>query len=215
MGQRSRDFPNVVIFDHPLIQHKLAWLRDETTSHRPFRALLAQIAGLMVFEVTRNLPTEAIRVKTPLEMTDGVRLAAAVTVVPILRAGLCMAEGVLEAMPEARVGHLGMARDEKTLKPVVYLKRLPKDLDAGPVLMVDPMLATGGSSSEALTILKQAGAKDVRMICLVAAPEGIRRMGADHPELKIYAAAIDERLDERGYIHPGLGDAGDRMYGTG
>ena len=215
MGQRSRAFSNVVIFDHPLIQHKLSWLRDETTSHRPFRALLAQIAGLMVFEVTRSLPTSELRVKTPLELTSGQRLASHITVVPILRAGLCMAEGVLEVMPEARVGHLGMARNEETLKPVVYLKRLPKDLDSGPVLMVDPMLATGGSSSEAVTILKGAGAKDVRMICLVAAPEGIKRMGADHPELKIYAAAIDERLDERGYIHPGLGDAGDRMYGTG
>jgi len=215
MGQLSREFANVVIFDHPLIQHKLSWLRDESTSHRPFRALLAQIAGLMVFEVTRSLPTVEVRIKTPLEMTSGRRLDATITVVPILRAGLCMAEGVLEAMPEARVGHLGMARDEQTLKPVVYLKRLPKDLAAGPVLMVDPMLATGGSSSEAVTILKAAGALDVRMICLVAAPEGIRRMRADHPELKIYAAAIDERLDERGYIHPGLGDAGDRMYGTG
>lgn len=215
MGQRSREFPNVVIFEHPLIQHKLSWLRDETTSHRPFRALLAQIAGLMVFEVTRSLPMQDVKVKTPLETTAGKRLAANITVVPILRAGLCMAEGVLEVMPEARVGHLGMARNEETLKPVIYLKRLPKDIDAGPVLMVDPMLATGGSSSAAVTILKQAGAKDVRMICLVAAPEGIRRMREDHPDLMIYAAAIDERLDERGYIHPGLGDAGDRMYGTG
>lgn len=215
MGQRSRDFTNVVIFDHPLIQHKLSWLRDRTTSHRPFRALLAQIAGLMVFEVTRSLPTREVDVMTPMETTKGQRLAATITVVPILRAGLCMAEGVLEVMPEARVGHLGMARNEETLKPVVYLKRLPKDLAAGPVLMVDPMLATGGSSSEAVTILKAAGARDVRMICLVAAPEGIKRMGEDHPDLMIYAAAIDERLDERGYIHPGLGDAGDRMYGTG
>ncbi len=215
MGQRSRDFANVVIFDHPLIQHKLSWLRDETTSHRPFRALLAQIAGLMVFEVTRSLPTVEVDVKTPLETTRAKRLAAKITVVPILRAGLCMAEGVLEAMPEARVGHLGMARNEQTLQPVIYLKRLPRDIAAGPVLMVDPMLATGGSSSAAVSILKEAGARDVRMICLVAAPEGIRRMADDHPDLKIYAAAIDERLDERGYIHPGLGDAGDRMYGTG
>lgn len=203
-----------MIFDHPLIQHKLTWIRDLTTSHRPFRALLAQIAGLMVFEVTRELPTKVVDVQTPLETTRGRRLSAKITIVPVLRSGLCMAEGVLEVMPEARVGHLGIARDEATLKPVVYLKRLPKDLDAGPVLLVDPMLATGGSASEALTILRHAGAKDVRMICLVAVPEGIDRIHRDHPGLPIYTAAIDRGLNERGFIMPGLGDAGDRMYGT-
>lgn len=204
----------MVIFDHPLIQHKLTWIRDLTTSHRPFRALLAQIAGLMVFEVTRELPTKVVDVQTPLETTRGRRLSAKITIVPVLRSGLCMAEGVLEVMPEARVGHLGIARDEATLKPGVYLKRLPKDLDAGPVLLVDPMLATGGSASEALTILRHAGAKDVRMICLVAVPEGIDRIHRDHPGLPIYTAAIDRGLNERGFIMPGLGDAGDRMYGT-
>jgi uracil phosphoribosyltransferase len=207
-------FRNVVVFDHPLIQHKLTHLRDRTTSHRPFRALLYQIAGLMVFEVTRGLPVKEVQVQTPVEMTAGHRLSAKVTVVPVLRSGLGMAEGVLEMMPEARVGHLGMARDEKTLRPAVYLRRLPHDLDAGPVFLVDPMLATGGSASEAVHILRQAGARDLRMICLVAAPEGIERLTKDHPDLRIYTAAIDRQLNEHGFICPGLGDAGDRMYGT-
>lgn len=204
----------VVVFDHPLIQHKLSWLRDSTTSHRPFRALLYQLAGLMVYEVTRSLPVREVDVETPMETTRAKRLSAKVTVVPILRAGLCMAEGVLEMMPEARVGHLGMARDERTLQPVVYLRKLPKDLDAGPVILVDPMLATGGSASAAIRLLREAGAKDLRLICLVAAPEGVARIRADHPDVTVYTAALDRGLDERGYIRPGLGDAGDRMYGT-
>lgn len=214
MGRPHREFPGVVVFDHPLIQHKLTYLRDHTTSHRPFRALLYQIAGLMVFEVTRGLPTREIDVQTPVEMTRGKRLSAQITVVPVLRSGLGMAEGILEMMPEARVGHLGLARDEHTLQPTVYLRRLPKDLDAGPVILVDPMLATGGSASEAVLMLRQAGAKDLRMICLVASPEGIARMRRDHPDMTIYTAAVDDRLNEQGFICPGLGDAGDRMYGT-
>jgi uracil phosphoribosyltransferase len=206
--------PNVIIFDHPLIQHKLTYLRDRTTSHRPFRALLYQIAGLMVFEATRTFPTSQVPVQTPLEATSGRRLSAKVTVVPVLRAGLAMAEGVLEVMPEARVGHVGMARDERTLEPVVYLKRLPRDLDAGPVVLVDPMLATGGSAVAALTLLREAGARDLRFLCLVAAPEGIRRVTSEFSDLTIYTAAIDRQLDHRGFILPGLGDAGDRLYGT-
>lgn len=206
--------PGVIVFDHPLIQHKLAYLRDKTVSHRPFRALLYQIAGLMVYEITESLPTKVIDIDSPLEVTRGVRLAAKITVVPVLRAGLGMAEGILEMMPEARVGHLGLVRDEKTLKPTVYLRRLPKDLDAGPVILVDPMLATGGSASQAVTILREMGAKDLRMICLVAAPEGIKRLRTAHPDLTIYTAAVDRGLNEKGYILPGLGDAGDRMYGT-
>ncbi|NUQ68349.1 MAG: uracil phosphoribosyltransferase [Phycisphaerales bacterium] len=214
MAAAPREHPNVVVFDHPLIQHKLTYLRDQTTSHRPFRALLYQIAGLMVYEATRTLPTAAINVQTPIETTVGRRLSAKVTVVPVLRAGLGMAEGVLEVMPEARIGHLGLARDETTLRPTVYLQRLPRDLDAGPVILVDPMLATGGSASEAVHILRRAGANDLRMICLVASPEGIRRLVSDHPDLTIYTAAIDRALNDRGFIVPGLGDAGDRMYGT-
>jgi uracil phosphoribosyltransferase len=207
-------FPNVIIFDHPLIQHKLTYLRDRDTSHRPFRALLYQIAGLMVFEATRHFPTRTVDVQTPLETTTGQRLAGKITVVPILRAGLGMAEGVLEMMPEARIGHLGIYRDEKTLQPITYLKRLPRDLNAGPVLLVDPMLATAGSAIEAVRLLREAGAADIRLVCLVAAPEGIRRLSAAYPGLTIYTAAIDRGLNELGFIMPGLGDAGDRLYGT-
>lgn len=204
----------VVVFDHPLIAHKLASIRDKNTGHRSFRAALSQIAGLMVYEVTRALPTCEARVETPVTETTCRVLAGAITIVPVLRAGLGMIDGMLEVMPEARVGHLGLARDEVTLEAHAYLNKLPRDLDAGPVILVDPMLATGGSASAALTMLRQAGATDIRMICLVAAPEGVARMRRDHPDVRIYAAAMDERLDERGYIVPGLGDAGDRMYGT-
>jgi len=214
MGRPSPEFPGVVVFDHPLIQHKLTYLRDKTVTYRPFRALLYQIAGLMVFEVTRTLPTEEVTVETPMESTTGQRLKGRITVVPVLRSGLGMAEGILEMMPEARVGHLGLARDEETLQPALYLKKMPKDLAAGPVLLVDPMLATGGSASAAVAILREAGAKDLRMICLVASPEGITRMRREDPAMPIYTAAVDRRLNERGYIVPGLGDAGDRMYGT-
>lgn len=203
-----------MVFDHPLIQHKLSYIRDRETSFRPFRALLSQIAGLMVFEVTRTLPSVDVEVVTPMERTRCRRIGALITVVPILRAGLGMAEGILEAMPEARVGHLGIYRDERTLTPVTYLKRLPKDLGAGPVILVDPMLATGGSAAAALTTLRESGAVDLRMICLVASPEGAERMAREHPGVKIYAAALDRCLNDRGYILPGLGDAGDRMYGT-
>ncbi|MEO1717085.1 MAG: uracil phosphoribosyltransferase [Planctomycetota bacterium] len=214
MGRTHPSHPNAVIFEHPLIQHKLTWMRDTTTSYRPFRALIAQIAGLMVFEFTRTFPTDIVEVETPLETTTGQRLSKKITVVPILRAGLGMAEGIMEVMPEARVGHLGMARDESTLEPTVYLEKLPNDLDAGPVVLVDPMLATGGSAVEAVARLKQIGATDLRLICLVASPEGLERMHAEHPEVTVYTAAVDRQLDERGFIRPGLGDAGDRMYGT-
>ncbi|MBS0198384.1 MAG: uracil phosphoribosyltransferase [Planctomycetes bacterium] len=214
MGQPHPEFPGVVIFDHPLIQHKLTHLRDKSTSHRPFRALVAQIAGLMVFEATRSFPVQEIEIETPLERMRGQHLAAKITVVPVLRAGLGMAEGVLEVMPEAREGHLGLARDEETLQPVVYLKKLPKDLDAGPVLLVDPMLATGGSAVEAMKILRAAGAKDLRFLCIVASPEGVARLKQAEPEITIYAAAVDRGLNHKGYIVPGLGDAGDRLYGT-
>jgi uracil phosphoribosyltransferase len=206
--------PGVVVFDHPLIQHKLSYLRDKTVSHRPFRALLYQIAGLMVYEVTEGLPTRDAIVQTPIESMTCQRLAASVTVVPVLRSGLGMAEGIMEMMPEARIGHLGLARDEHTLQPRVYLQRLPRDIAAGPVILVDPMLATGGSASAAAQILKNEGARDMRMICLVASPEGISRMRRDHPDMTIYTAAVDRELNDKGFICPGLGDAGDRMYGT-
>jgi uracil phosphoribosyltransferase len=212
MAQQSNT--GVVIFDHPLIAHKLATIRNKDTGHRTFRAALAQIAGLMVYEVTRSLPTESIEVETPMVITRCTVLSGTITIVPVLRAGLGMIDGILKVMPEARVGHLGLARDEHTLEPHAYLNKLPADLDSGPVILVDPMLATGGSASAALTMLRQAGASDIRMICLVAAPEGIKRLTNDHPDVTVYAAALDERLNEKGYIMPGLGDAGDRMYGT-
>lgn len=207
-------FPNLLVFDHPLIQHKVTYIRDRNTSFRPFRALLYQIAGLMCFEITRGFPTVEVVVDTPMERTTGRRLASSVTVVPILRSGLGMAEGILEMMPEARVGHLGLSRDEETLKPITYLKRLPSNLGAGPVILVDPMLATGGSASEAIGMLKREGARDLSMMCLVAVPEGVGRLLRDHPDVKIYAAALDRGLNPHGFIMPGLGDAGDRMYGT-
>jgi len=212
------DSPNrdsLVVFDHPLIRHKMTILRDTQTSDRPFRAVMAQIAGLMVYEVTRGFETDTFEVRTPLMATTGHRLRGTITVVPVLRAGLGMVSGVLEVMPEARVGHLGLARDEATLQPKAYLNKLPKDLNAGPVILVDPMLATGGSASAAIEMLKGAGAQDVRALCLVASPEGVDRLLTDHPGLPIYTAALDERLNEKGYILPGLGDAGDRLFGTG
>ncbi len=211
---RSTEYPNLVVFDHPLIQHKLSWIRDQSTSYRPFRALLYQIAGLMVFEASRSFETVPVEVQTPVERAVCRRLAGTITVVPVLRSGLAMAEGILEMMPEARVGHLGLARDEKTLEPVTYLRKLPKGLSDGPVVLVDPMLATGGSARAAISFLKEAGAIDIRMIALVVAPEGVKRMLREHPEVTIYAAALDRELNEHGYICPGLGDAGDRMYGT-
>ncbi|MEM7754407.1 MAG: uracil phosphoribosyltransferase [Planctomycetota bacterium] len=214
MSSRTDEHPNLVLFDHPLIRHKLTHMRDRETGHRAFRALLHQIAGLMVYEATRSFHTEPVEVMTPIEKTTGSRLAATVTLVPVLRAGLGMTDGILELMPEARVGHLGLARDERTLKPTAYLNKLPKDLDAGPVVLVDPMLATGGSAIAAIEMLKEAGARDVRMLCLVASPEGVRRMHEACPGVTVYAASLDRKLDENAYIVPGLGDAGDRLFGT-
>jgi uracil phosphoribosyltransferase len=207
-------FTNLHVFDHPLIQHKLAQLRDRKTSFRAFRSAMAQIAGLMVFEVTRSFPTEEIEVQTPVETTVARVISGRITVVPVLRAGLGMADGVLDIMPEARVGHLGLLRDERTLLPVHYLSKLPSNLAGGPVILVDPMLATGGSASAAAGMLREAGARDIRMICLVAAPEGVQRMLDDHPDVPIYAAALDRELNDDGFILPGLGDAGDRLFGT-
>ncbi len=214
MDGSEHKHPNLVVFDHPLIRDKLTSARDRATGHRAFRALLAQIAGLMVYEVTRSFEAVEIEVETPMQRMRGWRIETPITVVPVLRAGLGMTGGILEVMPEARIGHLGLARDERTLAPKAYLNKLPRDLDSGPVILVDPMLATGGSASAAVAMLRGAGARDLRMICLVASPEGVTRMREDHPDVTIYAAALDERLDERGYIMPGLGDAGDRLFGT-
>ncbi len=210
----GHDFANLVVFDHPLISHKLSYLREADTGFRPFRALMAQIAGLMVYEVTRSFETSPVEIETPMERTSARRIRSKITVVPVLRAGLGMTDGILELMPEARVGHLGLARDERTFQPKAYLNKLPRDLAAGPVILVDPMLATGGSAVAAITMLRDAGATDLRMICLVASPEGVGRLADEAPDVRIYAAALDERLDENNYIRPGLGDAGDRLFGT-
>ncbi len=205
---------NVIIVDHPVIQTKLTELRDFAADHRKFRTLLDEIASLMTYEVTRDWPTRPRPVRTPLEQTIGHVLARQVTLVPILRAGLGMADGVLKILPDARMGHLGVYRDEKTLEPVSYYQKLPPDIAATEVLLIDPMLATGGSGSAAVSFLKAAGVTSMKFVCLVAAPEGIEALHRQHPEVPIYCAAVDRQLNERGYILPGLGDAGDRIFGT-
>lgn len=208
------DQANVYQINHPVIQTKLTALRDATTGHREFRELLNEIAGLMVYEVTRDWPTKAIKVRTPLEEMSGSTLARAITLVPILRAGLGMTDGVLKLLPDARMGHLGVYRDHETLEPVSYYQKLPPDIAHTEVLLIDPMLATGGSGSAAVSFLKNAGVKHMRFVCLVAAPEGIAAIHKLHPEVPIYCAAMDRKLNEKGYILPGLGDAGDRIFGT-
>jgi uracil phosphoribosyltransferase len=205
----------VRVFDHPLIQHKLTILRDRRTGHKEFRELVEEIAMLMAFEATSDLPTRTIEITTPLATaTGGTIVGHEVAVVPILRAGLAMETGILRLMPTARVGHIGIYRDPSSLDPHTYYCKLPPDIADRQVLLVDPMLATGGSAVEAIDLLKERGARVIRLMVLIAAPEGIRRVQAGHPDVDIYTAAVDERLNDHGYILPGLGDAGDRLYGT-
>ena len=206
---------NVHLIDHPLIQHKLTLMREKTTGTKDFRELLEEISMLMTYEIARDFPLEDKEIETPVAQTTGKVLSGKkVGIVPILRAGLGMLSGVLNMIPAARVGHIGLYRDPETLKPVEYYCKLPKDVAERTLIVVDPMLATGGSSSAALTLLKQKGAKSITLMCLVAAPEGIRLVNHDHPDVPIYVAAVDESLNEKGYIVPGLGDAGDRIFGT-
>jgi len=205
---------NVILIDHPVVQTKLTELRDYSADHRQFRELLDEIAMLMTYEVTRDWPTSPRPIRTPLEPMIGKALARQVTLVPILRAGLGMADGVLRILPDARMGHLGVRRNEETLEPIAYYQKLPPDIADTEVLLIDPMLATGGSGAAAITFLKNAGVKSLKFLCLVAAPEGIAALHKDHPEVPIYTAAIDRQLNEKGYILPGLGDAGDRIFGT-
>lgn len=205
---------NVFVIDHPVIQTKLTELRDYTADHRKFRALLDEIGGLMVYEVTRDWPTQPRPVQTPLEKTVGRVLARQVTLVPILRAGLGMADGVLRLLPEARLGHLGVYRDEKTLEPVSYYQKLPPDIAQTEVLLIDPMLATGGSAVAAIDLIKRSGGRLIRMICIVAAPEGVALVEKHHPDIPIYTPVVDDHLNAHKYIVPGLGDFGDRLYGT-
>jgi uracil phosphoribosyltransferase len=205
---------NVFLIDHPVIQTKLTELRDYMADHTEFRTLLDEIAMLMTYEVTRDWPTQVKPVQTPLEKTTGRVLARRVTLVPILRAGLGMADGVLKILPDARMGHLGVRRDESTLEPIAYYQKLPPDIGDTEVLLIDPMLATGGSAIAAVSFLKNAGVQNMKFVCLVAAPEGVDALHKQHPEVPIYCAAIDRQLNEKGYILPGLGDAGDRIFGT-
>lgn len=214
MPTRSTDFANLRVFDHPLIQHKLTIARDRRTPPADFRRLLNEIAGLMTYEVSRRFDTGPVSVETPLEITEGRALRRPVTLVPILRAGLSMTDGVMALFPEARVGHIGIRRDEATHRPVTYYARLPNDVAQGYAIVIDPMLATGGSACAAIRYLKDAGCRDIQMICLVAAPEGVRRVHDEHPDVRVFSCSLDRQLDENAYIRPGLGDAGDRVFGT-
>jgi len=205
---------HVRLISHPLVQHKLTIARDAKTPPHEFRRLLTELALLMAFELTREHETEEIEVQTPLGISKGHLLATEITLVPILRAGLGMADGILRLVPQARVGHLGIYRDENTLEPVVYYNKLPPDIGRTEVIVIDPMLATGGSGVAAVDAVKKAGAKCIKLLCLVAAPDGIARLYKSHPDVLVYTAAVDSHLDERGFIVPGLGDAGDRIFGT-
>ena len=206
---------NVNVMTHPLIQHKVTLIRSVDTGTKDFRELLEEIALLMGYEITRDLPLEDVKVQTPLVETVGKQIAGKkVGIVPILRAGLGMVNGLLELMHMAKVGHVGMYRDPKTLQPVEYYCKLPSDLSERRIIVTDPMLATGGSAAAAISLLKEKGAKDIQLMCLVAAPEGVEVVNKAHPDVRIYVAALDEKLNDHGYILPGLGDAGDRIFGT-
>jgi uracil phosphoribosyltransferase len=208
-------FPTLTVVDHPLVRHKVTILRDRETNVKTFKELVDEIAMLMAYEATADLAVEPAPVDTPLESTTGWAVAGKkLVLVPILRAGLGMVEGILRLIPSARVGHIGLYRDHDTLEPVDYYFKVPGDAGARDFLLLDPMLATGGSAAAAVTSLKRAGASRVRLLCLVAAPEGVRRMAAAHPDVHVYAAALDRELNANGYILPGLGDAGDRLFGT-
>jgi uracil phosphoribosyltransferase len=212
---REPGFSNLIVTRHPLLRHKVTLLRKRDTPKKIFKELVDEIAMLLAYEVTTDLETEEVRVETPLESTTGdVVIGERLTLVPILRAGLGMVDGVLDLIPTMRVGHIGLQRDHDTLEPIDYYFKIPPPLEASVLIVADPMLATGGSASAAVTYLKKAGASSIRMMCIVAAPEGVQRMLEDHPDVPVFAAALDRELNERGYILPGLGDAGDRLFGT-
>ncbi len=205
----------VTIFDHPLITHKISLLRDEKTGSKQFRELIEEIAMLMGYEALRDLPTEYVDIKTPITTTKAKMIAGKkLAIVPILRAGLGMVGGILSLVPSAKVGHVGLYRDEVTLEPHEYYCKLPEDIANRLVIILDPMLATGGSGSAALNFIKQKGCKNIKFMSIIAAPEGIARISKDHPDVQFYCGCVDEKLNENGYIVPGLGDAGDRIFGT-
>ena len=209
------DQPALTVTDHPLIQHKLTKLRDRGTPKKLFKELVDEITLLLAYEVTRELPLEPMEVDTPLEPCVGRRIAGKkLAIVPILRAGLGMVDAVLRLVPSARVGHVGLYRDEETLQPVEYYCKIPADPGGRMFIVLDPMLATGGSAAAAVSLLKERGAKEIRFVCIVAAPEGVRTLNEAHPDVSIWAAGLDRELDHQGYILPGLGDAGDRLFGT-
>lgn len=214
MIEQLAQYPSVRVVRHPLIHSKLTLCRRRQATNREFRTLVSEIAALMVYELTSDYPTRTLAVETPLGPATGVELAREITLVPILRAGLGMTEGVMQLIPQARIGHIGLFRDESTLQPVTYYNKLPRHLADSDVIVIDPMLATGGSLSAAVTAVKAAGAQHIRILCLVSAPEGIRRMAHEHPDVITYTAAVDDHLTAHGYIVPGLGDAGDRLFGT-
>ncbi|HHY81807.1 MAG TPA: uracil phosphoribosyltransferase [Clostridiales bacterium] len=206
---------NVHVMNHPLIQHKLTLIRDKNTGVKEFRELVEEVALLMAYEVYRDLPLKEIEVETPIGKAVCHAIAGKkLGIVPILRAGLGMVDGMTKLVPAAKVGHIGLYRDPETLEPVEYYCKLPSDIEERDLIVVDPMLATGGSASAAISFLKQRGAKNIKMVCLIAAPEGIARLQKDHNDVDIFAAAVDEKLNSHGYIVPGLGDAGDRLFGT-
>ena len=206
---------NVHVMDHPLIQHKVSLMRDKETGPKEFRELLNEISMLMAYEVTRDLPLKTVEIETPIcrahtKVIAGKKLA----IVPILRAGLGMVDGIMSLVPAAKVGHIGLYRDPNTLEPVEYYCKLPADAEEREILLVDPMLATGGSASAAIGFLKKRNCRNIKLVCLIGAPEGVARVQADHPDVDIFIAAMDETLNDHGYIIPGLGDAGDRLFGT-
>lgn len=207
--------PKVTVFDHPVIKHKLTMLRDVNTGTALFRNLITEISSLMAYEVTRELETKEVEVETPMTKTTGEVLSGKkLGLVPILRAGLGMVDGMLSIIPAAKVGHIGVYRDPETLKPVDYYCKLPSDLEERELLLLDPMLATGGSALAAIEFLKEKGCNSIKFLCIIAAPEGVRKVKEAHPDVEIYVAGLDECLNEDGYIMPGLGDAGDRLFGT-
>ena len=206
---------NPMILDHPLVQHKVSHLRDKNTGTKEFKELVSEIAMLLCYEATRDLPTEEVEVETPIAVAKTRKLAGRkLALVPILRAGLGMVDGMLSLIPAAKVGHIGLYRDPTTLNPVDYYSKLPPDVSERDIIIVDPMLATGGSAVEGINVVKRAGCKRVKLVCLIAAPEGVKAVQGAHPDVDIYVAHVDDYLNDHGYIVPGLGDAGDRLFGT-